>query len=87
MAGFTYKINPNVSLYAGYAEANRAPTPAELTCADPAQPCLLQSFLVSDPNLQQVVFKNLAGRLPRRFQPLRSRHAGLDGGRVPHREL
>jgi iron complex outermembrane receptor protein len=52
MAGLTYKFTRNASLYAGYAEANRAPTPAELACADPAQPCLLQSFLVSDPNLQ-----------------------------------
>ena len=76
MAGFTYKINPNVSLYAGYAEANRAPTPAELTCADPAQPCLLQSFLVSDPNLQQVVSKTWQGGFRGAFSPFG--HGTLD---------
>jgi iron complex outermembrane recepter protein len=53
--GLTYKILPTVSVYAGYAETNRAPTPAELSCADPASPCSLTNFFVGDPNLQQVV--------------------------------
>jgi len=69
MAGLTYKVTPNLSLYAGYSEANRAPTPAELTCADPAQPCLLQSFLVSDPDLQQVVSKTWQGGFRGAFSP------------------
>ena len=76
MAGLTYKITSNASLYAGYAEANRAPTPAELTCADPAQPCLLQSFLVSDPNLQQVVSKTWQGGFRGAFSPFG--HGTLD---------
>ncbi len=54
-AGLTYKITPEVSAYAGYAEANRAPTPAELSCADPAAPCSLTNFFVGDPPLKQVV--------------------------------
>jgi iron complex outermembrane receptor protein len=53
--GATYKINPAVTAYAGYSEANRAPTPVELACADPARPCLLDNFLVADPSLKQVV--------------------------------
>ncbi|MGZ5803881.1 MAG: TonB-dependent receptor [Xanthobacteraceae bacterium] len=53
--GMTYKFVPNVTAYAGYSEANRAPTPLELGCADPARPCLLDNFLVSDPPLKQVV--------------------------------
>jgi iron complex outermembrane receptor protein len=53
--GTTYKINPAVTAYAGYSEANRAPTPVELACADPARPCLLDNFLVADPSLKQVV--------------------------------
>jgi iron complex outermembrane receptor protein len=53
--GLTYRITPNVTAYAGYSEANRAPTPLELGCADPAHPCLIDSFLVSDPPLKQVV--------------------------------
>lgn len=54
-AGATYKIAPGVTAYAGYAEGNRAPTPAELSCADPARPCTLANFFVSDPPLKQVV--------------------------------
>ena len=53
--GGTYKITPNLTAYAGYSEANRAPTPLELGCADPAHPCLISNFLVSDPPLKQVV--------------------------------
>jgi iron complex outermembrane receptor protein len=54
-AGATYKLTPQVTAYAGYSEANRAPTAAELACADPARPCSLDNFLVSDPPLKQVV--------------------------------
>jgi len=55
LIGATYKITPELTAYAGYSEANRAPTPLELSCADPAHPCILASFLVSDPPLKQVV--------------------------------
>ena len=55
MVGATYKVTPQVTAYAGYSEANRAPTPLELGCADPVHPCILASFLISDPTLQQVV--------------------------------
>jgi outer membrane receptor protein involved in Fe transport len=54
-AGATYELNPNVSLYGGYSEANRAPIAAELACSDPNNPCLIESFLVADPPLEQVV--------------------------------
>jgi outer membrane receptor protein involved in Fe transport len=53
--GGTYKIIPGLTAYAGYSEANRAPTPLELGCADPARPCIIAAFLVSDPPLKQVV--------------------------------
>ena len=53
--GFTYKITPDINLYAGYAMTNRAPTPLELGCADPNNPCIIDSFLSSDPKLKQVV--------------------------------
>ena len=55
MIGATYKINSEITAYGGYSEANRAPTPLELGCADPLHPCILASFLVSDPPLKQVV--------------------------------
>ena len=55
MVGATYKLTPNLTLYGGYAIANRAPTPLELACSDPNRPCLIDSTLVGDPPLQQVV--------------------------------
>ena len=55
MAGATYKLTPNLTLYGDYAIANRAPTPLELACADPMRPCLIDNALVGDPSLQQVV--------------------------------
>jgi iron complex outermembrane recepter protein len=51
----TFKINRNITVYGGYSEANRAPTPLELGCSDPARPCLIDNFLISDPPLKQVV--------------------------------
>ena len=54
-AGFTYKAAGWVTLYAGWSQANRAPTPAELSCAGPADACSLANFFVGDPNLRQVV--------------------------------
>jgi len=53
--GASYKITPELTAYVGYSEANRAPTPLELGCADPMRPCLIDNFLVSDPKLKQVV--------------------------------
>ena len=57
--GGTYKITPELTAYAGYSEANRAPTPLELGCADPARPCIIAAFLVSDPPLKQVVSRTV----------------------------
>ncbi|MGQ0673550.1 MAG: TonB-dependent receptor domain-containing protein [Hyphomicrobium sp.] len=57
-AGATYEFLPGISLYGGYSEANRAPTPAELACANPENPCPIESFLTDDPPLKQVVTKS-----------------------------
>ena len=54
-AGATYKVASWLTAYAGYAEANRAPTPAELSCAGPQNACSLANFFVGDPDLKQVV--------------------------------
>ncbi len=54
-AGLTYEFAPWLTAYAGYAMANRAPTPAELSCASPANSCSLANFFVGDPDLRQVV--------------------------------
>lgn len=68
-AGLAYKIVPDyLTAYAGYVEANRAPTPAELSCADPLAPCSLTNFFVGDPPLKQVVSRTVEagfrGRIP-----------------------
>jgi outer membrane receptor protein involved in Fe transport len=57
--GGTYKITPGLTAYAGYSEANRAPTPLELECANPATPCIIATFLVADPPLKQVVSRTV----------------------------
>jgi outer membrane receptor protein involved in Fe transport len=61
--GGTYKITSGLTAYAGYSEANRAPTPLELGCADPAHPCIIAAFLVSDPPLKQVVSRTVEAGL------------------------
>jgi outer membrane receptor protein involved in Fe transport len=61
--GGTYKITSGLTAYAGYSEANRAPTPLELECADPAHPCVVAAFLVSDPPLKQVVSRTVEAGL------------------------
>jgi outer membrane receptor protein involved in Fe transport len=53
-----YELSDALMLRAGYAESNRAPTPAELSCADEGAPCSLANFFVADPPLKQVVAKN-----------------------------
>src|SRR5581483_9355625 len=55
LVGFTYKVLPGLTAFGGYSESNRAPTPLELGCANPLRPCLIESALVSDPPLRQVV--------------------------------
>ena len=58
MVGGTYKFSDMLTLYGSYSEANRAPTAAELGCAEPENPCLIESFLTDDPPLEQVVSKS-----------------------------
>jgi iron complex outermembrane receptor protein len=65
--GATYKLTPNLTVYGGYAEANRAPTPLELGCSDPQRPCLIDNALVGDPELKQVVSHTFEAGLRGRF--------------------
>ena len=50
--------SPGLSLRVGYAESNRVPTAAELSCADENAPCSLTNFFIADPPLEQVVAKS-----------------------------
>jgi outer membrane receptor protein involved in Fe transport len=54
-AGVTYQLHPRLNLFGSYGQSSRVPTPVELTCADPEDPCRLPNAFVSDPPLQQVV--------------------------------
>jgi iron complex outermembrane recepter protein len=54
-AGATYQWRPWLNLYGSYTQSSRVPTPVELTCADPDDPCRLPNAFVSDPPLNQVV--------------------------------
>ena len=68
LAGLTYKVMPGLTVYGGYSESNRAPTPLEIGCSNPNKPCLIESALVADPPLRQVVSRTyeagLRGNLP-----------------------
>ena len=68
-AGLTYRLTPDITIYGGYAESNRAPTPAELTCSSPTAPCSLASFFTGDPNLKQVVARTWEFGLRGGFAP------------------
>jgi iron complex outermembrane recepter protein len=68
--GLTYKVTPWLTVYGGYSEANRAPTPAELSCASPANSCSLANFFVGDPNLKQVVAHTFEAGVRGGFTPL-----------------
>ena len=70
--GITYAFTPELNTYLGYNEGNRAPSPIETGCADPAFPCLLPNAMAGDPPLKQVavsythldVYKRQAPRRP-----------------------
>lgn len=75
MAGAAYKLGHGISVYGSYAEANRAPTAAELGCAEPTNPCLIESFLTDDPPLKQVISKSWEAGL-------RGEHKHWDGQKL-----
>ena len=76
-AGVTYKLTPWLTAYAGYSEANRAPTPAELSCASPTQSCSLANFFVGDPDLKQVIAHTVEAGLRGNVVP-------FEGGRLTY---
>ncbi|MHC8441978.1 MAG: TonB-dependent receptor [Candidatus Eutrophobiaceae bacterium] len=46
-----------LTLFANYSEGFRVPTAAELTCADPDDPCNLPNAFVADPPLNPIIAK------------------------------
>lgn len=62
-AGLVHQFNEAASVFGRYAESNRAPTAAELSCADPAEPCRIPNAFISDPPLEQAVARSVEGGL------------------------
>jgi iron complex outermembrane receptor protein len=58
-AGISYQPRTWLGGYASYSQSNRAPTPVELTCASPTDPCRLPNAFLSDPPLDQVVARTV----------------------------
>jgi outer membrane receptor protein involved in Fe transport len=57
--GINFTPGQRLTAYAAYNEGMRAPTPIELTCADPAAPCKLPNNFLADPDLRKVVSRTL----------------------------
>jgi iron complex outermembrane recepter protein len=55
--GFNYNPSAMLGFFAGYNEGMRAPTPIELSCADPLTPCRLPTDFLADPLLDPVISK------------------------------
>jgi outer membrane receptor for Fe3+-dicitrate len=65
--GVVYQVSDALSIVGRYTEANRAPTAAELSCADPEEPCRVPNAFVSDPPLKQAVARSVEGGARGRF--------------------
>jgi len=57
-AGLTFALSPAATIYGRYNEGFRVPTPVELTCASPEDPCALPVGFVADPPLDPVVARS-----------------------------
>ncbi|MFO1409269.1 MAG: TonB-dependent receptor [Steroidobacteraceae bacterium] len=53
-AGFVWTAAPALDAYASYATNSRVPSPAELSCADPARACRFPNAFLADPPLRDV---------------------------------
>ena len=60
-AGVTVDVGSGVVAFASYSRSSRVPTPSELGCADPDDPCRLPNAFVSDPPLDEVVAQSVEG--------------------------
>lgn len=68
--GVSWRAAEALTVYGGFSQGNRAPTPIELGCADPENPCTLPNALAADPFLEQVVARTWEAGV-------RGTHAGL----------
>ena len=66
--GLTFHPGEEWTAYASYNEGMRAPTPMELTCADPDAPCKLPNQFLADPPLAKIVSATIETGARGRFQ-------------------
>jgi len=78
--GFTYAFMPELNIYGGYSEGSRVPTPMELSCADPEDPCKLPNAFIADPPLDQVVSKTWEAGFRGRFNQVFKGHIQWNAG-------
>ncbi|MDT8371502.1 MAG: TonB-dependent receptor, partial [Gammaproteobacteria bacterium] len=76
-AGVTYSFTETTNTYLSYSESSRAPTPSELGCSDPNDPCTLPNAFLADPPLEQVVAKSWEAGLRGTLNNVVSWNAGL----------
>ena len=57
--GINFNPDSAVTAYASYNEGMRAPTPIELSCANPQAPCKLPNNFLSDPPLKMVLARTV----------------------------
>ena len=71
--GLTFSVAPELNMYAGYNEGNRAPSIIEMGCSDPVTPCNLPNAMAGDPpTLKQVVAKTFEGGVRGKFADIAS---------------
>jgi outer membrane receptor protein involved in Fe transport len=61
--GLSWQVRPRLNVYAGLSQGTRIPTPIELGCADPENPCTLPNSMAADPYLKQVVSRTIEAGL------------------------
>ena len=61
--GISFAPRKSLTTYASYSEGLRAPSPVELTCADPDAPCKLPNNFLADPPLKPVTSKTIEAGL------------------------
>ena len=76
-AGLTWQASPMLTLFGSLSQGNRAPSPIELGCSDPANACVLPNALQSDPPLKQVVARTLELGARGKFAPQLQWNAAL----------
>jgi outer membrane receptor protein involved in Fe transport len=59
--GLTYHLPRGTTAFGSFSMSSRVPSPSELSCADPDDPCRLPNAFVADPPLEQVTAQTWEG--------------------------